>query len=342
MAHKLREGLRKDAMKRQPLTLVEHISQAQQSFPGATGSFSSLMESIALATKIISREVNSAGLGKLLGLAGRRNVQGEDVARLDEFANDTMVHNLTRSGCCCALASEELAVPIRLPAADGAGRYAVVFDPLDGSSNIDVAVSVGTIFGVYRRISADGALGDAKDLLQSPSALVAAGYAVYGSSTVFIYTAGQGTHGFTLDPGLGEFLLSHPSIRVPAGGGILSVNWSHRRAWTEASRRAIEAYEMSAASGRMTSRYVGSLVADAHRTLLRGGLFVYPADSKNPSGKLRTLYEAGPMAFLFEQAGGGASDGVQRIMERRVEQLHDRTPLVLGHAQEVARFSGVD
>ena len=187
-------------MKRQPLTLIEHITHEQSAFPDATGAFTGLMEGLALACKLISREVNKAGLGKMLGLAGRRNVQGEDVARLDEFANDTIVNTLTRSGSVCALASEELAVPIRLPTTADHGRYAVVFDPLDGSSNIDVAVSVGSIFGVYRRSSRQGELGETSDLLQPAEHLIAAGYAVYGSSTVFVYTTGDGVHGFTLDP----------------------------------------------------------------------------------------------------------------------------------------------
>ncbi len=326
-------------MRSQPLTLMEHINACQRSFPEATGSFSLLMESLALASKIISREVNKAGLGKLLGLAGRRNIQGEQVARLDDFANDTLVHSLTRGGTCCALASEELAVPIRLPGAEGAGRYAVVFDPLDGSSNIDVAVSVGTIFGVYRRRSPEGGLGDASDLLQSPGKLVAAGYALYGSSTVFVYSAGQGTHGFTLDSGLGEFLLSHPSIQIPERGGILSINWANRGRWDEKTRRAVQAYEDAEETGPCSARYVGSMVADAHRTLLCGGLFAYPGDTKNSSGKLRLLYEAGPMAFLFEQAGGVATDGSKRILDKTPDALHDRTPLVLGAAGDVAVFA---
>ncbi len=324
-------------MTSQPLTLIEHITLAQKGFPEATGAFTLLMESVALAAKIISREVGKAGLGKLMGLAGRRNVQGEDVARLDEFANDTIVHTLSRCGSVCALASEELAVPIRLPGERAQSRYAVVFDPLDGSTNIDVAVSVGTIFGVYRRVSPRGELGDAHDLLQSPGELLAAGYALYGSSTVFVYSAGFGVHGFTLDPGLGEFLLSHPDIKVPEGGRTLSVNVANRSLWDAGTARALDEFE-NAGGSTATSRYVGSLVADAHRTLLKGGLFAYPADSKNVSGKLRLLYEAGPMAFLFEQAGGGAIDGAERILDRTPEQLHDRTPLVLAHAEDIERY----
>ena len=325
-------------VQRQPLTLIEHITGAQSSFPDATGAFSQLMEGMALACKLISREVNKAGLGKLLGLVGRRNVQGEDVARLDEFANEILVHTLSRTGVVCALASEELAVPIRLPTTGDGGRYAVVFDPLDGSSNIDVAVSVGTIFGVYRRRSPAGALGEERDLLQPASELIAAGYAVYGSSTVFVYAASAGVHGFTLDPGIGEFLLSHPEMRIPRDGRVISVNSANRPRWDEATRAAVDLFEGDGAAQPYSSRYVGSLVADAHRTLLRGGLFAYPADSSNPRGKLRLLYEAGPLAHIFERAGGAASDGRVAIRGLAPRQLHDRTPLVIGELDEVRRF----
>ncbi|HHN75290.1 MAG TPA: class 1 fructose-bisphosphatase [Acidobacteria bacterium] len=315
-------------MQRQPLTLIEHITRTQASFPDATGDFTQLMEAIALACKLIAREVNKAGVGKLLGLAGRRNVQGEQVARLDEFANDTLVHTLSRTGTACALGSEELAVPILLPTSDSEGKYAVLFDPLDGSSNIDLAMPVGTIFGVYRRCSQPGRLGEPSDLLQPARALIAAGYAVYGSSTVFVYTTGEGVHGFTLDPSIGEFLLSHPDIRVPARGSILSINIANRSRWDEATMRAVDRWLDQKRA--LTSRYVGSLVADAHRALLRGGLFAYPADASHPAGKLRLLYEAGPMALLFEKAGGAASDGRQSILDKMPEDLHDRTPLILG------------
>ncbi|RMF75699.1 MAG: class 1 fructose-bisphosphatase [Acidobacteria bacterium] len=321
-------------MQQRPMTLVEHIEASERRFPEATGAFTVLMQAIGLACKIISREVNQAGLGKLLGLAGRTNVQGEQVARLDEFANDTLVRTLTRSGSVCALGSEELAVPIRLPPAPETGHYAVVFDPLDGSSNIDVAVSVGTIFGVFRRRSPAEGLGGVEDLLQPASSLVAAGYAIYGSSTVFVYSTGLGVHGFTLDPSLGELLLSHENIRVPARGPYYSCNTGYRDRWPEDVARAVSRFE----DGSRSLRYVGSLVADAHRTLLRGGIFIYPPDRSKPEGKLRLLYEAAPLAFLFEQAGGRASDGRQRITEKVPAQLHDRTPLVLGGSEDVALY----
>lgn len=322
-----------------PLTLLEHIAAAQRRHPEATGAFSMLMEAIALATKIVSDEVNRAGLGRMLGLAGRRNVQGEEVVRLDEFANDTLVHTLTRCGEACALASEELAVPIRLPGHPDPAHYAVVFDPLDGSSNVDVAVPVGTIFGVYRRRTELDRLAGDEDLLQPARELVAAGYALYGSSTVFVYSTGHGVHGFTYDPSLGEFLLSHPDIRVPPDGSTVSCNLAYRPLWDEPVRRAVTALlEPPGARPRASLRYVGTLVADAHRTLLKGGLFLYPADERHPRGKLRLLYEAGPMAFLFAQAGGAASDGVRDLLDVAPRTLHDRTPVILGGRDDVQRF----
>ncbi|MBP7149809.1 MAG: class 1 fructose-bisphosphatase [Acidobacteria bacterium] len=321
-----------------PLTLIEHITFGQRSFPHATGAFTMLMHSLALACKTIGREVNQAGLGSLLGLTGRRNVQGETVARLDEFANDTLVRNLTRSGSVCAMASEELAVPVRLPDTEIGGDYAVVFDPLDGSSNIDVAVSVGTIFGVFRRVTPRGRLGEEADLLQPGRALVAAGYALYGSSTVFVYTAGAGVDGFTLDPNLGEFLLSHPDLRVPERGSVLSANMANDQTWDPAVRAAAHELLQPAGAPPRALRYVGSMVADAHRTLLKGGLFLYPADAKQPAGKLRLLYEAAPLAFVFEHARGAASDGSGPLLDRQPRSPHDRTPVALGSREDVERF----
>jgi fructose-1,6-bisphosphatase I len=322
-----------------PMTLIEYVTRRQQLFPQATGAFTMLVEGLALATKIISREVNQAGLGSMIGLTGRRNVQGEAVARLDEFSNDTLVRTLTRTGSVCAIGSEELAVPIRLPASPHPGDYSVVFDPLDGSSNIDYAVSVGSIFGVYRRKTKRDQLGAVEDLLQSPRELVAAGYAVYGSSTILVLAIGDDVNGFTLDPSLGEYLMSHPDIRVPARGKVLSVNTGNRGSWDPAIERTVAALERPAdGSAGRSLRYVGSLVADAHRTLLAGGLFLYPADRAQPQGKLRLLYEAGPLAYVFERAGGAASDGTRRILDVDPKELHDRTPLFIGGAEDVARF----
>lgn len=329
-------------MQKRPMTLIEHISASQAAFPQATGEFTTLMHSLALATKVISREVNRAGLGNLLGLAGKTNVQGEAVAKLDEYSNDTMVRTLTRSGSVCAVGSEELAVPIKLPPGPETGDYAVVFDPLDGSSNIDVAVSVGTIWGVYHRVSPKDGLGDMGDLLQSPGKLCAAGYSVYGSSTVFVYSSGVGVHGFTLDPTIGEYLLSHPDIRIPSRGKTLSCNLANRPSWTPEVDAAVTRFEKPVDGRPQRSlRYVGSLVADAHRTLLKGGLFAYPGSRSKPEGKLRLLYEAGPLAFLLEQAGGRASDGRTPILEAEPKELHDRTPLVFGGREDVEEFERV-
>ncbi|MEN6632569.1 MAG: class 1 fructose-bisphosphatase [Candidatus Polarisedimenticolia bacterium] len=321
-----------------PATLIEFVTKTQRNFPQATGAFTTLVEGLALATKIISREVNAAGLGSLLGLTGRRNIQGETVARLDEFANDTMVKTLTRTGVVCAIGSEELAVPIRLPSDHEPAPYAVLFDPLDGSSNIDVAVSVGTIFGVYRRVSSPEGIGGLEDLLQPPRKLVCAGYAVYGSSTILVLALANGVHGFTLDPALGEYILSHPDIKIPPKGKYYSANFGNRGKWTQEVERALADFEQPATEPARSLRYVGSLVADAHRTLLKGGIFAYPGERDKPKGKLRLLYEAGPMAMLFERAGGAATTGEAPILDVEPVGLHDRTPLVIGGADDVARY----
>jgi fructose-1,6-bisphosphatase I len=325
-------------MEQRPWTLSEHVSTASQART-ELASLPRLIDTLAVAAKVICNEVGQAGLGKLIGLAGKRNVQGEDVFKLDEFCNDTLIRMLTRSGLVCAIGSEELAVPIRLPGSHTRADYAVAFDPLDGSSNIDVAVSIGTIFSIFRRRSDLAGLGGLEDLLQPARDLVAAGYVLYGSSTVLVYGCGQGVHGFTLDPSIGEFLLSHPDVRLPARGSIVSVNTGNRPLWRENDRAAIDRFERPDPPGKPYSmRYVGSLVADAHRTLLKGGLFSYPADSKNPRGKLRLLYEAGPLAFLFEAAGGIASDGERAISSLVPETLHDRTPLVIGSKDDVQDY----
>ncbi len=327
-------------MSSSPITLIDHITRRQRQFPQARGSFTSLMQALAVAAKIISREVNRGGIGDLLGGAGRRNVQGESVTKLDEFADDVLIEIFRRCGEVSAIGSEELAVPIRLPNTGDPAPYAVVFDPLDGSSNIDVAVPVGTIFGVYPRRSAPDGLGGEEDLVQPGNALVAAGYVLYGSSTVFVYSSGDGTHGFTLNPSLGEFVLTYPDMRIPNGGTVFSVNTANRGLWSPGVLEAVESFEQPVEGGAPSSlRYIGSLVADAHRTLLRGGIFMYPADRKSPAGKLRLLYEAAPMAFLFEQAGGAATNGTDRILDVVPSDLHQRTPLVLGAREPVERFA---
>lgn len=321
-----------------PITLGEHLVAATSGHQRLDG-LPPLMATLAVAAKTIASEVGQAGLGKLIGLVGRRNVQGEEVARLDEFSNETLVRMLSRCGSVCVIGSEELAVPIRLPGSHGAADFAVAFDPLDGSSNIDVAVSVGTIFSIFRRLSPPGGLGRPQDLLQPARRLVAAGYVLYGSSTVLVYSCGAGTHGFTLDPSIGEFLLSHPTIRLPERGKILSVNTANRPLWSAGDQAAVAAFELPAdGSAPYSLRYVGSLVADAHRTLLKGGVFAYPADRKSPHGKLRLLYEAAPLAFLVEQAGGIASDGESSIIELQPRAVHDRVPLVFGSRRDVERY----
>lgn len=321
------------------VTIEHHILEQQRFFPGATGEFTNLLYDIALAAKIISREVNKAGLVEILGLTGAENVQGEEVMKLDVFANETIVRMNDHTGRLCAMASEEVADIIPIPEGCPAGKYVLTFDPLDGASNVDVNASIGTIFSIYRKVS-DGAGGTLADFLQPGHKQVAAGYIIYGSSTVMVYTSGQGVHGFTLDPSVGEFLLSHPNIRIPSRGKYYSVNEGNYHYWSEGVRRYVDYLKTpDKASGRPYSgRYIGTLVADFHRNLLAGGIFMYPADTKDPRkphGKLRLLYEAAPLAMVVEQAGGRASNGVRDIMQIEPESLHQRVPLFIGSREDV-------
>jgi fructose-1,6-bisphosphatase I len=284
--------------------------------------------------------VNKAGLVDVLGLAGRTNVQDEEVRKLDAFADEVLTRVLAESGHVCVMASEEIADPIPVPA-ERAGKYVVTFDPLDGSSNIDANVSIGTIFGIYRRLTPENTPGTLDDLLQPGTSLVAAGYVVYGSSTMFVYTCGKGVSGFTLDPGIGEFLCSHPNVRTPRRGKVYSCNEGNSAYWDEPLRRYVAHLKSDGnAHGKpYGARYIGSLVADFHRNLLHGGIFFYPADHKDAGkrqGKLRLLYEANPLAFVAEQAGGAASSGARRILEIVPQSLHERVPLFLGSADDVA------
>jgi fructose-1,6-bisphosphatase I len=320
-------------------TIERHILDQQRSFPEATGEFTYLLYDIALAAKIISREVSKAGLAEILGLAGEVNVQGEQVMKLDVFANETMIRMNDHTGRLCAMASEENPDIIPIPEQFPCGRYVLVFDPLDGSANIDMNVSVGTTFSIHRKVS-DGRLGTLEDFLQPGYKQVAAGYIIYGSSTMMVYTSGQGVHGFTLDPSVGEFLLSHPNIQIPSRGKYYSINEGNCHYWSEGVRRYVDHLKASdKATGRPYSgRYIGTLVADFHRNLLAGGVFMYPADTrdpKKPRGKLRLLYEAAPMAFIVEQAGGRASDGTRDIMHIQPESLHQRVPLFIGSRRDV-------
>jgi fructose-1,6-bisphosphatase I len=319
-------------------TIERHILDQQRLFPEATGELTYLLYDIALAAKIISREVNKAGLVEILGLAGEVNVQGEQVMKLDVFANETMIRMNDHTGRLCAMASEENPDIIPIPEQFPCGHYVLVFDPLDGSANVDMNASVGTTFSIHRKVS-DGERGTLEDFLPGHKQ-VAAGYIIYGSSTMMVYTSGQGVHGFTLDPSVGEFLLSHPNIQIPSRGKYYSANEGNYHYWSEGVRRYVDYLKaLDRSAGRPYSgRYIGTLVADFHRSLLAGGIFLYPADSKDPEkphGKLRLLYEAAPLAFIVEQAGGRASDGTQDIMRIQPESLHQRVPLFIGSQEDV-------
>ena len=324
-------------------TLEAHIAQQMAISPGASGHFTSLLYQIALAGKLVDSRVRQAGLAGVLGYTGDVNVQGEQVQKLDELANETFLTVMRRGGKVCAVASEE---DEDVSFVSGAGRYVVAIDPLDGSSNIDCNVSIGTIFGIYLRKSDASGPADMGDVLQPGSALRAAGYIIYGSSCMLVYSTGPkyGVHGFTLDPTIGEFFLSHGHMRVPQRGSTYSINEGNHARWSQGTRDwAAWLKEQGDEPKRpYGARYVGSLVADAHRTLLKGGVFAYPADEKAKDGKLRLLYEANPFAFLFEAAGGRASDGRKRILDIAPTALHQRTPLVLGSRQcveDYERFS---
>ncbi|MCZ6872861.1 MAG: class 1 fructose-bisphosphatase [bacterium] len=319
------------------ITLSRHIMEQQWYYPGATGDFTGLLMQIALAGKVIAREVSKAGLVNILGFTGDKNVQGEEVTKLDLFAHNTMLEALEASGHICIMASEEAAEPILPSAGHPRGNYAVLFDPLDGSSNIDINITIGTIFSIHRKISI-GADSTAEDLLQPGDRQIAAGYIVYGSSTMFVYTTGHGVHGFTLDPSLGEFLLSHENISMPKRGDIYSANEGNYHTWSPGVQRYVD--DMKRPGNKpYKGRYVGTLVADFHRTLLIGGIFLYPADMTNPAapaGKLRLLYEAAPLAFVAQQAGGRASTGSEDILSLQPNELHQRVPLFIGSEEDVS------
>lgn len=330
----------------QQVTVTEHILLHQNMVPRATGQFTRLFNEIVLSAKIISREVNKAGLVDVLGFTGKVNVQGEEVKKLDEYANRILIHRLARSGVLCAMASEENADIIEVPHGLPTGNYICIFDPLDGSSNIDVNVNIGTIFSIFRRkSSSDGDLLSS-DVLQRGVEQVAAGYILYGSSTMLVFSTGYGVHGFTLDPGVGEFLLSHPNIRIPEQGKIYSVNEGYWGYWDEATKEVLDYFKSNENANKKpySLRYIGSLVADFHRNLLYGGVFMYPADMrdpKKPQGKLRLTCEANPMSFLVEQAGGMATDGMNRILEIEPDHLHQRTPLFIGSRNDVAEIQRI-
>nr|RPI82417.1 MAG: class 1 fructose-bisphosphatase [Chloroflexota bacterium] len=321
------------------ITIERHILEEQQYHPEATGALTSLLYDIALAGKVIASKTTQAGLVEILGQTGTTNIQGEEVMKLDEMANRTIIALTDHTGRLAVMGSEESSDLIPIPARYPIGKYVLLFDPLDGSSNIDVSVSIGTIFSIYRRISADGP-GTMEDCLQPGKVLVAAGYILYGTSTMFVYSTGHGVHGFTLDPSVGEFLLSHPNIRIPEIGQYYSANLGYYRYWSEGIRKFtnyVQGMEGDLEKS-LSLRYIGSLVGDFHRNLLKGGIFYYPADKKDaskPHGKLRLLYEAIPLAFLATQAGGRATNGIQDILELQPEKLHQRTPLFIGNTDLV-------
>jgi fructose-1,6-bisphosphatase I len=317
------------------VTIERFIIEQERLHPEATGELSGILYDLALAAKIIANKVRRAGLVDILGATTDANVQGEIQQKLDVFANETIIKAVDHGGRLCAMASEEVPGIIAIPEGFKCGKYCLLFDPLDGSSNIDVNVPVGTVFSIVLKITR-GRYGEMEDLLQPGRRQVAAGYVIYGSSTMLVYTTGQGVHGFTLDPSIGEFLLSHPNIRVPDEGQFLSVNDSYEQIWDEPTKQLMRRYRGLEGERRpLTVRYVGSLVADFHRNLLGGGVFCYPPSTKSPRGKLRLLYEANPLAFIVEQAGGAASDGMQRILDVQPSELHQRTPLYIGSKNEV-------
>ncbi len=323
------------------ITVTEHLLIHQKESPMATGRFTRLMGELIFSAKIIAREVRKAGLVDILGLTGEVNVQGEAVRKLDDYANNILIYRMQRAGVLCAMASEENADIIEVPDNLPKDEYLLIFDPLDGSSNIDANVNIGTIFSIRKKTS-DRPYVTLEDFLHKGTEQVAAGYFLYGSSTMLVYTTGNGVNGFTLDPSVGEFLLSHPDIKTPERGKIYSVNEAYTCYWDEATRRTVEYFKSpeNDLGKPYSSRYIGSLVADFHRNLIYGGIFMYPADKRDPAkprGKLRLLCEAAPLAFVVEQAGGAATDGKTRILDLKPERLHERVPLFIGSRKDVEK-----
>ena len=310
------------------VTLDEFIIRRQKDFPYASGELTSLLRDIGVAAKIVNREVNKAGLLNILGIAEVENASGDEVQKLDIYANEKFIDCLKNSGECCGVASEEndTFIPIP-PVADKPSKYVVVFDPLDGSSNIDVNVSVGTIFGIYRRVTPEGGPIDDIDFLQKGTELVAAGYVLYGTSTLLVYTTGRGVNGFTLDPTIGEFCLSHQQIKIPEKGNYYSVNQGYYLKFDVEMRRYID----YCSDMNLRLRYIGSMVSDIHRILFQGGIFLYPNTRKYPQGKLRLVYECNPISYIVEQAGGKAIDcQLRRILDLNVKELHQRSTIAMG------------
>lgn len=323
-------------------TVRRHIMEQQVRHPRATGELTLLLGDLIVACKMISREVNKAGLAEILGLTDDINVHGEQVRKLDQYAEDRIYKAMIHGGHLCCMASEEEADMIPIPDRYPKGKYVLAVDPLDGSSNIDANVSIGTIFSILRKKS-PGADGHVEDCLQKGTEQVAAGYVIYGSSTMLVYTTGQGVNGFTLDPSVGEFLLSHPNIRIPSKGKIYSANEGNFQYWDEPTKDFVRYLKTpDPESGRpYSSRYIGSLVADFHRNLLYGGIFLYPADCRDPARpkpKLRLLYEANPLGFVVEQAGGAITTGRERTLELEPTDLHQRVPIIIGSKEDVQLY----
>jgi len=319
-------------------TVQLHILQEQKRFPGASGEFSWLLSAITLATKMIEAKVRRAGLSDILGALEATNVQGEVQQKLDVYANSALLHCLSARTSVGVLASEENEEPILLGHCSPQSKYAVVFDPLDGSSNIDVNVSTGTTFSIMRRPLAAGSDQPEKWLLQPGTQQIAAGYVLYSSSTILVYSCGSGVHGFTLDPSVGAFVLSHPNMKIPYQGKYYSVNEAYAETFPAGYQEYLRRLRTGGLGKQYASRYIGSMVADFHRTLLKGGIFLYPPTADNKQGKLRLLYEANPMAFLAEQAGGIATNGEKRILDITPTSIHQRTPLVVGGEFEMQEF----
>ncbi|NVM67006.1 fructose-1,6-bisphosphatase I [Mucilaginibacter sp. SG538B] len=320
-------------------TLGQFIIEKQAEFPYAKGELSRLLRDIGIAAKIVNREVNRAGLADLTHDNGSVNVQGESQKKLDIFANEQFISALQHGGECCIVVSEESDEYIDIDSEISKhAKYIVAIDPLDGSSNIDVNVSVGSIFSIYRRKTTDGR-ASIKDVLQRGSEQVAAGYVIYGSSTMLVYTTGKGVNGFTLDPSLGEFCLSHPKMQIPDDGVIYSINEGYYSHFPDGVKKYIKYCQVEDVSTNrpFKARYIGSMVADLHRNMIKGGIFIYPANASDPKGKLRLIYECNPMAFIIEQAGGRASNGYQRILDLDVTELHQRTGIFIGSKKMVAK-----
>ena len=320
-------------------TLGEFIIENQAEFPFSSGELSRLINSIRLAAKVVNHEVNKAGLVDITGAAGETNVQGEDQQKLDVYANEKFIQTLTNREIVCGIASEENDdfITISGQKNDHQNKYVVLMDPLDGSSNIDVNVSVGTIFSIYRRLTPLGTPVQLEDFLQPGNRQVAAGYVVYGTSTMLVYTTGHGVNGFTLNPALGSWYLSHPDMHFPEGGRIYSVNEGNYVHFPQGVKDYIKYCQQQEGNRPYTSRYIGSLVSDFHRNMIKGGIYFYPTSAKAPNGKLRLLYECNPMAFIAEQAGGKASDGFNRIMDIEPSELHQRVPFFCGSKEMVEK-----